>query len=155
MQATVIEMVARDWKVWMASRPFVGFGFGFACTALVIYNSEIAPVKLRGFLLSTWALGFAFGQFMASVALEIIASVCNTHKELNGHFLTTCLVILPHQVLKGYLFGVGPYWNILHLPAVPPGDSLALCAYGPARQRQEVATDNEWEHRRIRCRSRM
>lgn len=79
VQATIIEMVARDWKVWMGSKPFVGFAFGFACTALVIYNSEIAPVKLRGFLLSTWALGFAFGQFMASIALQIIASVSNTY----------------------------------------------------------------------------
>jgi SP family general alpha glucoside:H+ symporter-like MFS transporter len=68
-------MVARDWRVWLASKIFVGFAFGFACTALVIYNSEIAPVKLRGFLLSTWALGYAFGQFMASVALQIIAVV--------------------------------------------------------------------------------
>lgn len=72
-------MFAKNWQVWMASKPFVGFAFGFACTSLVVYNSEIAPVKLRGFLLSTWALGFALGQFMASIALKIIESVSNTY----------------------------------------------------------------------------
>ena len=68
-------MVAKDWKVWFASKIFAGLGNGFAQTALVIYNSEIAPQQIRGFLFSTWALLMAFGQLTASIGLQVLTMV--------------------------------------------------------------------------------
>ena len=68
-------MVARSWPIWLFAGIPCSFAFGFACTALVIYNSEIAPIQIRGFLLSTWALGYALGQTFGGVALQILAEV--------------------------------------------------------------------------------
>lgn len=68
-------MVATEWRVWLASKLFAGIGNGFAQTALVIYNSEIAPPQIRGFLLSTWAFFYALGQLTASIGLQILATV--------------------------------------------------------------------------------
>jgi SP family general alpha glucoside:H+ symporter-like MFS transporter len=39
-----------------------------------VYNAEIAPSQIRGFLLTTWAFFFAFGQTIASVGLQILAT---------------------------------------------------------------------------------
>ncbi|GFZ51067.1 hypothetical protein JCM24511_08825 [Saitozyma sp. JCM 24511] len=74
MLATICEMVATEWRVWLASKLFAGIGNGFAQTALVIYNSEIAPPQIRGFLLSTWAFFYALGQLTASIGLQILAT---------------------------------------------------------------------------------
>lgn len=72
----VLEIVAKNWVVWLIAKLLAGFGNGFATSALVIYNAEIAPPQIRGFMLSTWAFFYALGQLTASIGLQIIAVVC-------------------------------------------------------------------------------
>jgi MFS family permease len=84
MCATLCEMFAKEWTVWLASKLFAGLGNGFAQTALVIYNSEIAPPQIRGFLLSTWAFFYAFGQLTASIGLQVLATSSHPERYLNS-----------------------------------------------------------------------
>lgn len=94
-------MVAKDWTVWLASKLFAGLGNGFAQTALVIYNSEIAPPQIRGFLLSTWAFFYAFGQLTASIGLQVLATVSSAAMQATvTHYLTVCT---PRRLLEEYL----------------------------------------------------
>jgi MFS family permease len=79
-QATLLEMFAAEWRTWLAARLFAGLGNGFAQTVLVIYNSEICPAQIRGFCLSTWAFFYAFGQLTASIALQVIDTVCHDER---------------------------------------------------------------------------
>lgn len=74
-QGTVVELLATNYQHWAASKVFCGLAAGYYTTSLVIYNSEIAPVQIRGFLLATWALGNGLGQLVASVGLQILAAV--------------------------------------------------------------------------------
>jgi MFS family permease len=70
-----LEITAKDWQLWSAAKAFTGMGIGFAQTQCVIYVSELSPTQIRGFLLATYALGFALGQLMASIGLQVLAEV--------------------------------------------------------------------------------
>ncbi|ORY26765.1 general substrate transporter [Naematelia encephala] len=72
MIATIIEMVAKNWKVWLASKVFAAFGNGFSQSVLLTYISEVSPKQIRGGLCTSYAVILGLGQLFASVALEIL-----------------------------------------------------------------------------------
>jgi len=68
-------MFAKEWKVWLLSKVLVGLGNGLTQTVLIIYNSEIAPPPIRGFLLAAWQLTFGIGGLVASLGLQLLIKV--------------------------------------------------------------------------------
>ena len=119
-------MVARSWQIWLLAGIPCSFAFGFACTALVIYNSEIAPLQIRGFLLSTWALGYALGQTMGGVALQILATVSTKANERTSW----PLVLVSQPIPPRHLLGVGLDRTLLGLPSHSARNTVALRSQG-------------------------
>jgi MFS family permease len=68
----LIECVARSWQVWLVGKLFGGIGVGCLQCTLPTYISEVAPVRIRGALLSCYTLWWITGQFFAPVALQVM-----------------------------------------------------------------------------------
>jgi len=122
VKGTVIEMLAKDWRHWLASKVFIGIGNGLAQTSLVIYNSEIAPPRIRGFLLATWAWTFSFGGFIATVGLQILSEVSN-YDDTEALVLMN-LVLPPGRLFEDHLHRVGVYWNFCNIPSLLARDRV-------------------------------
>jgi MFS family permease len=122
VKGPVIEMLAKDWRHWLASKVFIGIGNGLAQTSLVIYNSEIAPPRIRGFLLATWAWTFSVGGFIATVGLQILAEVSN-YDDTEASVLMIP-VLPPGGLSEDHLHRVGVYWNLCYIPSVLARDRV-------------------------------
>jgi MFS family permease len=48
----ILEVVATDWKVWLASKIVVGFATGIMQSVVPTYVAEVAPRELRAIGLS-------------------------------------------------------------------------------------------------------
>lgn len=70
--AIVAGMTARHWWVFLIARAFNGVAAGFAQATLTCYVAEIAPVGLRGNLLTGYSFFIALGQLAGNVGLYII-----------------------------------------------------------------------------------
>ncbi|CAK7221098.1 hypothetical protein SBRCBS47491_004412 [Sporothrix bragantina] len=70
--AIVVGMTARHWWVFLIARAFNGVAAGFAQATLTCYVAEIAPVGLRGNLLTGYSFFIALGQLAGNVGLYII-----------------------------------------------------------------------------------
>ncbi|WRT68794.1 uncharacterized protein IL334_005774 [Kwoniella shivajii] len=68
----IVEMVAKDWKQWLAAKLFTGLGSGLAQGTVLSYMNEIAPAQIRGYLLSTYGAAYAVGQLFIAIALQIV-----------------------------------------------------------------------------------
>ena len=83
MQGNGIELAAKDWKVWAASRVFTGMGNGLVQTQCVIYIAECAPIAIRGTLLASYAFAYQIGGLTGAIGLQVLQTVSSPyHSEL-------------------------------------------------------------------------
>ncbi|WVW79665.1 hypothetical protein I302_101634 [Kwoniella bestiolae CBS 10118] len=68
----IVEMVAKDWRHWLAAKLFTGLGGGLAQGTMLSYMNEISPAQIRGYLLSTYGAAYAVGQLFIAIALQIV-----------------------------------------------------------------------------------
>ena len=70
----VIGIFAKNWHVFCAARWCSGMASGLLQSGLNNYISEVAPVKIRGALLTLYAIMFAVGGVLGTVTLNEIAN---------------------------------------------------------------------------------
>jgi MFS family permease len=71
-QATILEIIARTWYVYLIAKIVCGFAAGFIGTSVMAYTSEITMPKMRGVHLSAFSLAYAIGGGACAIALEVI-----------------------------------------------------------------------------------
>ena len=54
--ATLLEMFAKDWRVWLAAKILSGLSVGLVQATASVYVSEMAPTNARGALLAVYQL---------------------------------------------------------------------------------------------------
>jgi len=67
---SVLMLVATAME--LAAKIIFGFAMGMIQTVMCTYLSEIAPHQIRGFSIALYQLGFAIGQLISSIALQIV-----------------------------------------------------------------------------------
>lgn len=67
---TIIELVSPNWGVWCVAKVVLGLAMGVMQGNTQTYVSELAHVKIRGFMLSLFQLWIIVGSFMSSCVLE-------------------------------------------------------------------------------------
>ncbi|KAF5240366.1 hypothetical protein FANTH_9626 [Fusarium anthophilum] len=70
--AVVVEIVARQWQVWLVAKILAGIGVGCLQSTIPTYISEIAPTRVRGTFLMCYSFWWIVGQFFAPVALQVL-----------------------------------------------------------------------------------
>ncbi|RTE72058.1 hypothetical protein BHE90_013536 [Fusarium euwallaceae] len=70
MVGTMVELFSPDWKVWIVAKLLFGAAMGFMQGTIPAYISELAPSRVRGFLLSLFQFWIMFGAFIAACVLE-------------------------------------------------------------------------------------
>ncbi|KAH8080079.1 general substrate transporter [Filobasidium floriforme] len=83
--AIIVEIVAKDWKAFLAAKILAGMSAGFIGTTIMSYISEITISQLRGPHLSAFSFFFAFGQLMAAVGLQVLETT-TPDKYLNAFY---------------------------------------------------------------------
>jgi SP family general alpha glucoside:H+ symporter-like MFS transporter len=78
-QGNGIELAAKDWRVWAASRVFTGMGNGLVQTQCVIYIAECAPIAIRGTLLASYAFAYQIGGLTGAIGLQVLQTVSSPH----------------------------------------------------------------------------
>lgn len=71
----MFELLAKDWRLWAVAKACTGMAVGMTQTQCVIYVSEIAIPQIRGFMLSTYTLGYGLGGLLSAIGLQALASV--------------------------------------------------------------------------------
>ncbi|WVW85797.1 hypothetical protein I302_107835 [Kwoniella bestiolae CBS 10118] len=72
--AAVLEIVAKDWRVYAVAKFLCGIATGWIQSGLTVYIAEVAPVRARGAVLAAYSFAFALGQLAAAIGLQIIAT---------------------------------------------------------------------------------
>ncbi|KAL2842159.1 general substrate transporter [Aspergillus pseudoustus] len=67
---TTIEVVSPNWGVWALAKIIFGLAMGFMQGNTQAYVSEVAPIHIRGFMLSLFQLWIVLGAFLATCVLE-------------------------------------------------------------------------------------
>lgn len=116
MQGNVLELVAKDWRLWAAAKSrsrrrdrcqfrrltlsllvFVGLGTGLSNTATVVYTAEVVPAQIRGAMIATWAFAMGIGQITSALGLQVLASTShpNDYKRiLYAQFIFSGLMLI-------------------------------------------------------------
>ncbi|WVW82919.1 hypothetical protein I302_104933 [Kwoniella bestiolae CBS 10118] len=68
----ITEIVARNYKDWLAAKMLMGLGQGLIQQGVLTYISEVAPTQLRGALMSTYGWAYALGQLFVAIALNTL-----------------------------------------------------------------------------------
>jgi len=71
----MFELLAKNWKLWAVAKALTGMAVGMTQTQCIIYISEIAVPQIRGFMLSSYALGYGIGGLLSAIALQALAEV--------------------------------------------------------------------------------
>ncbi|WRT68232.1 uncharacterized protein IL334_005208 [Kwoniella shivajii] len=90
---TVLEIVAKDWRVYAVGKFLIGMGTGMVQSGLTVYIAEVAPVRSRGAVLSFYSLAFALGQLASAVGLQIIATKSQYRNIFYSEFIFLALFI--------------------------------------------------------------
>ncbi|WWC64295.1 uncharacterized protein I303_106905 [Kwoniella dejecticola CBS 10117] len=70
--AVTLESFGRDWRSWLCAKLFSGFGVGSVQFMTGMYMTELAPAKIRGFLLIFYSAWYGIGQLCSSLALKVM-----------------------------------------------------------------------------------
>ena len=107
----VLEIVARNWKVWLVARFFAGLTFGFIQGGPLTLMSEMVFPQMRGNVLACFSLNWGLGTLFCSIGLQILNTV--SRQSVIQSRLTGCQVapthyrnILYSEWLLVVLFGV-------------------------------------------------
>ncbi|ORX34051.1 sugar transporter [Kockovaella imperatae] len=68
------EAVAKRWQVWFVAKLFSGIGVGSLQFITPTYVTEVAPTRVRGFLLMMYNFWFSVGNTFAPVALQVMST---------------------------------------------------------------------------------
>ncbi|WWD01250.1 hypothetical protein V866_008192 [Kwoniella sp. B9012] len=68
----ITEIVAKNYKDWLAAKMLMGLGQGLIQQGVLTYISEVAPTQLRGALMSTYGWAYALGQLFVAIALNTL-----------------------------------------------------------------------------------
>jgi MFS family permease len=79
---------------FMAGRVIVGLGQGMALTAGPVYIGEMAPPKIRGYIMAFWQLFYSVGSFLA----YWINYACSLHRDSLGDWDWKIVVIFQLMV---------------------------------------------------------
>lgn len=71
-QAIVLEIVAKEWIVYLMAKVVAGFAAGFIGTSTMSYISEITMPNMRGSHLGSFAFFFSLGQLTSAIGLEVL-----------------------------------------------------------------------------------
>jgi MFS family permease len=71
-QAIVLEIVSKEWKVFLAAKIFAGIANAYLGPGLVCYVSEISMPKIRGAMTMPFAFMFAAGSLFGAVCLKAV-----------------------------------------------------------------------------------
>lgn len=105
--AVALQSFGRTWQSWLVAKLFSGFGVGSVQFMTGMYMTEIAPSRIRGFLLIFYSAWYGIGQLCASLALK----VSNDARPLD--YLTP---VYTEWAMIGIMAGVylyipeSPYW---------------------------------------------
>ncbi|WVF65283.1 hypothetical protein IAT40_000006 [Kwoniella sp. CBS 6097] len=72
--SVICESTATKWQVWVVAKLFSGIGVGSLQFITPTYVSEVAPTRVRGFLLMMYNFWFSVGGFFAPVALQVMST---------------------------------------------------------------------------------
>ena len=75
VQAIILEIIAKEWKVYLAAKLMAGVASAYLGPGLVAYMTEIAMPNMRGAMVVPFAFMYAFGSFLGALALQIIKMV--------------------------------------------------------------------------------
>lgn len=67
---TVVELVSPNWKVWCVAKILMGMAMGFMQGNTQTYVSELAHVRIRGFMLALFQFWIIVGCFLAACVLQ-------------------------------------------------------------------------------------
>lgn len=70
--ACTIEVLARNWSAWLASKILFGVAAGLTQCAAIHYVVDISPTKIRGALLCLYPFMYALGQLCGTVAVQVM-----------------------------------------------------------------------------------
>lgn len=131
---TILELVATEWKVWLAAKtskrcsvprstiadigaPVFGLGLGFTQTIVNTYNSELGPPQIRGACIALYQLGFALGASSSDLHLTIDAMSSRSRRHLLAGQLTSSIalqvVVTSYPGSRGYMNALYSEW-VLH-----------------------------------------
>ena len=68
----MLEILAKDWKVFLAAKIFAGIANAYLGPGLVCYVSEISLPKIRGAMTMPFAFMFALGSLFGAITLRVI-----------------------------------------------------------------------------------
>ncbi|WWC91437.1 uncharacterized protein L201_006383 [Kwoniella dendrophila CBS 6074] len=71
--SVICESTAKKWQIWFLAKLFSGIGVGSLQFITPTYVSEVAPTRVRGFLLMMYNFWFSVGGFFAPVALQVMS----------------------------------------------------------------------------------
>ncbi|KAK8846508.1 hypothetical protein IAR55_005594 [Kwoniella newhampshirensis] len=72
--SVICESTAHRWQVWFVAKLLSGMGVGSLQFITPTYISEVAPTRVRGFLLMMYNFWFSVGGFFAPVALQVMST---------------------------------------------------------------------------------
>ncbi|KAL1413457.1 hypothetical protein Q8F55_001224 [Vanrija albida] len=70
--AIVLEIVAKNWVVYLVAKIVCGFAAGFIGTSVTAYMSETTTRQFRGIHLACFSFAWALGGFFSSIGMEIL-----------------------------------------------------------------------------------
>ena len=71
----IIEMVAKNWKVWTVAKATCGLAMGMIAPGPLTMISEIVFPQMRGSLLCAFAVAWSIGGIFSSVGLQVLVTV--------------------------------------------------------------------------------
>ncbi|RSH82354.1 uncharacterized protein EHS24_007321 [Apiotrichum porosum] len=72
--AIILEIVAKDWKVYLVAKVFSGLCCGFLGTTVMAYMSEITMPQMRGTLLASFSFSWSLGGLFSAIGLQVLAT---------------------------------------------------------------------------------
>jgi hypothetical protein len=70
--AIVLEMVASEWKLFLAGKIVSGIATGINLACLTATVAELAMPQMRGTCMGAFGLGFSLGQLPCAIGLEVL-----------------------------------------------------------------------------------
>ena len=68
---SVAEIASQNWRDWLGAAVLVRLGVGLAQTILITYVSELAPFRIRGFMIGWYQVLLITGQLIVATAAQL------------------------------------------------------------------------------------
>ena len=78
----IIEMFARNWKIWAIAKATCGLAMGMIAPGPLTMIAEMVFPQMRGSLLCAFAVGWSIGGLFCSIGLQVLITVGRTRAAL-------------------------------------------------------------------------